>query len=647
MSFCPACGSEYPDGWKRCPTDEAELLASRNVGKYRVNGLLGAGGMGAVYRAFNPDTRSPVAIKVLHGEASATEASRTRFQREAASIAALTTRHLVNVYDFGSDAGGRMYLVMELLEGHNLRPEIKAAIAKGQGMPVPRINLVLDGSLRGLGAAHKKGIVHRDLKPENIFIADTEDGEVAKVLDFGIAQVQSKESSVITKEGALMGTPAYMAPEQVGGNRGEIGPWTDVYAMGVIAYEMLTGLSPFEDQSVTAIFSRVLTRDFKPLRDIRPDLPQPVLALIDCAMSDHYDNRFADANAFREAWVAAYRGFDPSVAAVPVPPFRRTADTRQIRGGGGGPDAMLATESADATTDPARAATFMSPAQGNTRPSKPSTLTPGGVVTDSAPDKPGGRRGLWLGLGLLALAGIGGAIAMTRRGGGNDHGGGAIHSDAGAIALVSTDAAVPAPLDASSAPPPGMIAIPASRYAVAGFPMTDIEPFFLDATEMTVAGYRDAVKQLGREVDDGVITDGDDSPVRGVTWQEASDACRALGKRLPTEVEWEYAATRAPLDPEGARLLRAGVSGPSPVASHRGDCTPEGLCDLLGNVSEWTADPWRARADSQADGQLRVVRGGSFNVAPASRYAQPESRAKQKADTRDGELGFRCARDRE
>jgi len=377
MSYCPACGSEYPDGWKRCPTDEAELLTSRNVGKYRVDGLLGAGGMGAVYRAFNPDTRSPVAIKVLHGEASATEASRTRFQREAASIAALTTRHLVNVYDFGSDAGGRMFLVMELLEGHNLRPEID----KDNGMPIPRINLVLEGALRGLGAAHKKGIVHRDLKPENIFIAQTEDGEVAKVLDFGIAQVQSKDSSVITKEGALMGTPSYMAPEQVGGNRGEIGAWTDVYAMGVIAYEMLTGLSPFDDQSVTAIFTRVLTRDFKPLRDIRPDLPQPVLALIDCAMSDHYDNRFADANAFREAWVAAYRAFDPSVAEMPVPPFRRTADTRQIRGGGGGPDAMLATEYPDAGTDPARAATFLSPAQGNTRPSNPSTLTPGGVVT--------------------------------------------------------------------------------------------------------------------------------------------------------------------------------------------------------------------------------------------------------------------------
>ncbi len=644
MSFCPACGSEYPDGWKRCPTDEAELLASRNVGKYRVDALLGAGGMGAVYRAFNPDTRSPVAIKLLHGEASSTEASRTRFQREAASIAALTTRHLVNVYDFGSDRDGRLYLVMELLEGHNLRPEIKDAVANGNGMEVPRINLVLEGALRGLAAAHKKGIVHRDLKPENIFIAQTEDGEVAKVLDFGIAQVQSKEQSVITKEGALMGTPAYMAPEQVGGNRGEIGPWTDVYAMGVIAYEMLTGLSPFEDQSVTAIFTRVLTRDFKPLRESRPDLPEPVLALIDCALSDHYDDRFADANAFREAWVAAYRAFDPSVTSAPLPPFRRTADTRSLRGPG--PDPMLATEYPGAETDPARAATFLSPAQGVARP-EPSTLTPGGVVTANppAPAKKGGR-GLWLGLGLLALAGGGAAVALTRSGGGGgDPGGGAGPTlDAAALAEVATDAAPP---DANTATPPGMIAIPASRYAVTGFPLVNVAPFFLDATEMTVAGYRQAVALLGREPDDAVMTDGDDSPVRGVTWQEASDACGALGKRLPSEVEWEYAATRAPLDPGGARLLRAGVSGPSPVATHRGDCTPEGLCDLLGNVSEWTADPWRAVADSQPDPTLRVVRGGSYNVAPASRYARPESRAKQKANTRDGELGFRCARDRE
>jgi formylglycine-generating enzyme required for sulfatase activity len=200
------------------------------------------------------------------------------------------------------------------------------------------------------------------------------------------------------------------------------------------------------------------------------------------------------------------------------------------------------------------------------------------------------------------------------------------------------DAAVVVQIDAAPrAPevPADMVAIGAGSYEVTGFAVAPVARFHLDKTEMTTRAYRAATGGEG----------GDELPAREVTWGEAAAACAALGKRLPSELEWEYAATRTALDSGDAQLFQRGVSGPAPVATHPGDCTPEGLCDLLGNVSEWTADPWRVDADGAPDGRRRVVRGGSFNVAASSPYAKPQSRSRALSGQRDPELGFRCARD--
>jgi serine/threonine-protein kinase len=225
---------------------------------------------------------------MMHAEAS-TSGRRTQFQRE---------RHrwrrsrpaTVSIHDFGAaqrqPVPGHGYL-----QGHNLRAGSRQ---RGHAGPAhPRSEL----ALRGLGAAHRAGIVHRDLKPENVFIAETDDGEVAKLLDFGIARKGSGSS--LTHSGALMGTPAYMAPEQVAGNRGEVGTWSDVYAMGVILYEMLTGRAPFAADSMTEVLSRVLSREFAPLRSVRAGLPEAVPAVRSHAgrQATH-----SHADALREAW---------------------------------------------------------------------------------------------------------------------------------------------------------------------------------------------------------------------------------------------------------------------------------------------------------------------------------------------------------
>src|SRR5437762_3201134 len=186
--FCPACTQTFPADYKMCPTDGLALLGSDRIGKYKIEGLVGVGGMGAVFRAMNPDTQAVVAIKVMSPLVAGAEEARARFQREAEASARLKTNHVVQVYDFGVAPDGNMFLVMELLSGHTLRDEVTPM---PEPMPLARVQMVMDGALKGLNAAHKAGIVHRDLKPENVFVATVDDAEVPKLLDFGIARVRN------------------------------------------------------------------------------------------------------------------------------------------------------------------------------------------------------------------------------------------------------------------------------------------------------------------------------------------------------------------------------------------------------------------------------------------------------------------------
>ena len=653
--YCPLCRSEYPEGWKRCPTDEAALLRASTIGKYKVDRLIGAGGMGAVYRAENPDTQSAVALKILHGSAAGVEAARTRFQREAAAVAALKTRHVVSIFDFGADVDGTLYLVMELLLGHNLRKEIASP---PEAMPLPRVNLVFDGALRGLGAAHRAGIVHRDLKPENVFIAETDDGEVAKLLDFGIARKGGGSS--LTHSGALMGTPAYMAPEQVAGNRGEVGPWSDVYAMGVILYEMLSGKAPFAADSMTEVLSRVLSREFAPLRSVRAGLPEAVYLLCERALADAPAARFPHADALREAWRAAFDAFPADVRNATVPRYRA---------GGHGHDLASAPTSA-ATASGTPAPGTPPPPEGPYTPGTPgrtggaggkkanaasfaaTQATPSPVVGESSADpekRPARSRGLVLGIGGLVAAGALAVVLVVASG----ERGGTATGDAGLVAaadggaiVIDATAVVPVAADAAVVPsaPPGMARLPGGKFTMGADPAlaasypdalaqqaTEVAPFFLDQHEVTAVAAKAALGMAPGPRDVPGL------PARSMTWADAARVCKELGKRLPTEAEWEFAAQRSPLAAAGAQLKAAGVKGPAAVGSHPGDCTTDGVCDLLGNVIEWTAD---------GAGPKRIARGASYNVAARDRwYASIHARQPVDATAADPEIGFRCAAD--
>jgi len=644
MAYCPECAKEYPDDWKVCPQHESTLLASELVGKYKIEGVLGIGGMGAVYKGINPDTRAPVAIKMLHPLAAGDEPSRARFQREAASIAALSTRHLVTIYDFGAEEDGTLYLVMEFLLGHSLRVEIRDA----EPMPIQRINLAMDGALRGLGAAHRKGIIHRDIKPENIFVADTEDGEVVKVLDFGVAQIQTSDpSSVITQEGALLGTPAYMAPEQVTGSRGELGAWTDVYAMGVILYEMLTGETPFAADSMTAVLSRVLSREFTPLSELRGDLPPPLLCVVDKAMADDAKDRYRHAEHFREEWLNAYHKLGPSITNATTPRYAGAVAKADDKA-----DPFSGTAVADSAN-----MLKTSAERPNPRPLDLS-VTPESAVS-AGPRRDSGGRSVGLVLAAIIVAGAFGGLLLMRGGNGKTKHTQTTTTDA----RVQSGPADAAPPKLDAAPQPAVVPDDMVRMAGGSFDVgvdsklhrrlpqalakhtVTLKPFFIDKTEVTVAAFKTAAALLKAKAPP---LRGDQNrgqlPVRMVTWDEAAAICAALGKRLPTEAEWEYAATRYPLRPDGARLRQPGVKGPAKVGTYPGDCSPTGVCDLLGNVSEWTASA--ARTKHGADPSRRILRGGSYSVSPKSKfYASPHARMAGKPTLKDREVGFRCAKD--
>ncbi|HVV83959.1 MAG TPA: SUMF1/EgtB/PvdO family nonheme iron enzyme, partial [Kofleriaceae bacterium] len=204
------------------------------------------------------------------------------------------------------------------------------------------------------------------------------------------------------------------------------------------------------------------------------------------------------------------------------------------------------------------------------------------------------------------------------------------------------DAAPPPPIDAGA--PPGKARLPGGNFEMGSEPAiaaryanalprqsTEVAPFLLDRTEVTALAMHAALGQPP------LTSDAPDVPARNVTWHEADAVCRALGKRLPTEAEWEYAAERGDLSPAGALLKAPGVTGPSAVGTHPADCTPDGICDLLGNVMEWTSD---------GDARARIARGASYAVAAhAEWFASIHARARAAPDRPDPEIGFRCAAD--
>jgi serine/threonine protein kinase len=272
--------------------------------KYELVSPIGEGGMGVVWRARHVTLGREVALKRVLGD-HASETTLQRFLREAQSAAAVRAPNVVDVVDYGRDAGGDPYLVMELLDGESLEQRLRREPPLG----LDEVLDLLDQALAGLTAIHDASIVHRDLKPANLFLAKVPgaDRVVVKVLDFGIARPAAPDASALTHTMQTLGTPHYMSPEQVRSAK-NVDARSDVYAMGVIFYQVVTGRLPFEGPSATAIIAAIVTEDPPAIRSLRPEVPALVAEVIQRAMSRRAEDRFADARALREAISKARAG---------------------------------------------------------------------------------------------------------------------------------------------------------------------------------------------------------------------------------------------------------------------------------------------------------------------------------------------------
>jgi serine/threonine-protein kinase len=265
MTTCPADGTALVE---ESETADGEALPPGTVvGEYRIERLLGHGGMGEVYGAHHPVIGKRVAIKVMNRACSVNPANVERFVQEAKAVNAIGHSNIVDIFSFGRTSDGRCYFVMEWLQGESLRTTL------GNGpVELRRTYEILDEVLRALEAAHAAGIVHRDLKPDNIFLVKSrDDHDRVKLLDFGIAKLAVDRTGArtsITQTGMVVGTPTHMSPEQASG--GSVGPATDIYALGVVAFELATGKLPFTAESSVQLMAKHLDEPPPMPRSIRP-----------------------------------------------------------------------------------------------------------------------------------------------------------------------------------------------------------------------------------------------------------------------------------------------------------------------------------------------------------------------------------------
>jgi tetratricopeptide (TPR) repeat protein len=282
-------------------------MSHRRIGKYEVQGELGRGTMGEVYRAFDPVLKRFVALKTMTLP-SAGDNSDTfeRFQREARAAARLNHPNIVAVYDFDKE-GPLLYMAMELLKGTDLR----SAIDDGSLVTLDEKLEVLDGVLAALEYAHQEGVVHRDIKPANIHLGP---GRHVKIMDFGLARVETSE---MTQEGIVLGTPNYMSPEQALGDR--VDARTDLFSVGAVLYELLTGHKPFEADSTPSVLFQVVHKQAPPVPRWAPAVPEPVCELVNRALQKNREQRFQSAREMRRSLAQARRAAAAGRLASPVP----------------------------------------------------------------------------------------------------------------------------------------------------------------------------------------------------------------------------------------------------------------------------------------------------------------------------------------
>ena len=350
LKVCTQCGTEYPANARFCEIDgtalrsagaeQGDMVGTIVAERYHVMKKLGEGGMGQVYLAEHVKMGRKSALKVMNPGMVKDADAISRFNREASNASRINHQHVADVYDFGETPDGIIYLAMEFIDGPSLTKLMEEQGPAPAALPLQRTATIVRQAADALAAAHDLGIVHRDLKPDNIMIARTrEGGDCVKVVDFGIAKAAENPAQKVTKTGLVVGTPEYMSPEQLAGDK--LDGRSDIYALGLVAFNLLTGKLPFPANTVQESMIMRLTERPRKLSEMRPEVgwSPAVQAVLDRALERDAAARYQSASDFGRDFARAVEQMDAPAAAripttqqlEPVTPSPKTVPPTHVR----------------------------------------------------------------------------------------------------------------------------------------------------------------------------------------------------------------------------------------------------------------------------------------------------------------------------
>jgi serine/threonine-protein kinase len=625
-------------------------MLGRIIGNYEVISQFGEGGMGELFIGRHTRLAREVIIKTIRTEDFSPrqiEHLRDRLEREAYVQSQLDHPNIVRVYDFIA-SGDTTCIVMEYVPGRDLRKMITRETGP---VPAERAIKLFKQILAAIDYAHHfvysdrsgekhQGIIHRDLKPANILVTPD---DIVKVTDFGIVKVRGVKGG--TQMGFNPGTPEYMSPEQARGR--ELDQRSDIYSLGIVFYELLTGRVPFEDDgsgtSDYEIRRGHIELPVPPLSRFYPGVSPELEKIVLKSLEKNPDDRYQTAQQFFDV-IEEFEETGAAKITGRMPGARRTI-VHEGRGTGRANFAEAPTVGVGDTviTDPNQPQTNV-PSY-NSRPPKNGAPNVDGyqrrnVILEPSLQK--SRLPLYLGALAVALLALGVTYWLLTR---------------------------PTELETPFSPntPVGMISIPGGEFMMGRNDgneyerpahLVKVEPFYIDKHEVTNEQYAEFVRQRRRQAPkhwvDGQYLPGEASlPVVNVNWYEARDYCEYRSKRLPAEDEWEFAARGKEnrLYPYGnewkAQFSNASedkIDRPRAVGSYPAGASPFGILDMAGNVAEWTATDYKPYSGSSArlDEGNKVVRGGAFNTPAKEQTATDRFfyRPQQPYEN----IGFRCAK---
>ena len=621
------------------PKPNLDWLGQTIGGRYVIEEFIDQGGMSTVYKASDPNLKRTVAIKLIHTHLSRDPEFVRRFEQEATAVAQLRHPNIVQVYDF-SHEDDLYYMVMEYVPGDTLKGKLKSLHAKNQQLPVADTIRVMALVCDAVAYAHEHDMIHRDLKPANVMI--TPKGQPI-LMDFGVAKMLTGTEHTAT--GTIIGTAKYMSPEQARGDRPD--ERSDIYALGVMLYEMLAGHPPFEADTTVAILMKHVNDPVPDIRQIQHDVPVELVEIIDKALVKDRNERYQSAAHMSAALKLINR---IGQSAAPTTDAQRTVTSKGRR----------------QSTEPS----------GVKSPSTAASAMPATSAPSVKPMSSNNRNLLLIGaaaLVLIIILGVGAFFVLSSLGGSSDE------EDGQPVAVVEEEAtgapeevAQTSEEETQDSPTEGevqqvsaeelnlpsaigMVKINSGLYTIGrdapgqeyvAPSQVELAEVWIDEYEVTNADYAaflaDTSNPPPASWTDGVLPGGQENhPVKGVTWDAAIAYCEWANKRLPTEAEWEVAArgSEGSLFPWGddQRAVELPRRGTHIVGTVPGNRSSFGAYDMAGNVWEWVGETYEPIADGN-----RILRGGEngFLKDMAYRLSGPEDQ-----ESLIQSAGFRCAAD--